>query len=490
MSPRVAAAAVAATALLTSACTPATTPPPPSASTLTWSDCEAAPGFECAELTVPLDHDRPGGSKITLSAVRLPATGDRIGSLVVNPGGPGGSGINYALAARSIVSRPVREHFDIVGFDPRGVGSSTPVKCLDDQALDAFVALDTTPDDPQEQAALEKASRDFANGCQSRAADLLPHLGTVDAARDLESLRQALGDEKLTYLGKSYGTFLGAVYADLYPGKVRALVLDGAVNPALPRMTHNADQATAFERALRAYVKSCLATPACPFHSRTPDGALSEITTLLQNTDGKPLPAGDRQTTESLATLGALTPLYDRRSWPTLTETFRQALNGDGALLLANADQLMGRRDDGTYSNQTEANLAINCMDSAYPKAVSTYATAARDTARTAPRFGPYIMWSSLPCAYWPATPTFTHHPLTAKGAAPILVIGTERDPATPYEWAQALAEQLDSGTFLGYDGDGHTAYFTGSACVDAAVDTYLLTTTPPKDGTVCPGGG
>ncbi|MEU8252002.1 alpha/beta hydrolase [Nonomuraea sp. NPDC048916] len=452
---------------------------------LEWSGCGGE--FECTRLAVPLDHDEPHGERIEIGVIRLPAGGDRIGSLVINPGGPGGSGIAYARAARSVVSDEVRERFDIVGFDPRGVGESAPVECLSDERLDVFLALDATPDDPEERAVLERASREFAEACQAESGHLLPHVGTVDAARDMDALREALGDQKLTYLGMSYGTFLGAVYADMFPSRVRALVLDGALDPSISRLQLNIGQANGFEIAFRAYAETCLAEGTCPFRSHDPDGALAELTDLLRRTDTQPLRAGDRQVTEALATLGALTPLYNRTGWPALTETLRQAMNGDGTLLLHNADELVGRDDDGHYSNQTEANLAINCVDSPYPRSTSAYATAATKAAEKSPAFGPYIMWSSLPCAYWPAPPTLQNRPLTAKGAAPILVVGTKRDPATPYAWSEALADQLQSGVLLGFDGDGHTAYLNGSTCVDDAVDRYLLTGTVPENGAICP---
>ncbi|WP_328807562.1 alpha/beta hydrolase [Nonomuraea antri] len=440
---------------------------------------------------MPLDHDNPQGEQIELAVTRLPATGDRISSLVINPGGPGGSGVEYAKAARLLFGDEVRERFDIVGFDPRGVGGSAPIDCLDDAELDAFLALDASPDSVQEQEALAEGGRRFAQGCSARSGRLLAHVGTVDAARDLELLRQALGDQKLTYLGKSYGTFLGAVYADLFPGKVRALVLDGALDPAASRVRVNADQAVGVEGALRAYAADCLTRDDCPFRSRTVDGALKEVSELLKRADAQPLPSeGGRKVTEALATLGVLTPLYDRNAWPELTETLRLAMDGDGTLLLRNADQLMGRHEDGTYSSQTEANMAVNCLDGPYPAEPSAFAKAAGDASSQAPRFGPYVMWSSLPCASWPAKPTFIPGPLVAKGAAPILVIGTERDPATPYKWAEALAKQLEPGVLLRYVGDGHTAYSTGSPCVDEAVDRYLLTGLPPKDGTICPSKG
>lgn len=448
---------------------------------LDWADC--ADGFECAKLDVPLNHANPTGDRIKISVIRLPATGDRIGSLLVNPGGPGSSGLDYARAARSILSAQVRDRFDVVGFDPRGVGESTPVHCLSDERLDAFIALDTTPDSAAERTKLADQSRAFAAGCQAESGRLLPHIGTADAARDMDLLRQALGEDKLTYLGKSYGTYLGAHYAHLFPGKVRALVLDGAVDPALTRLQLNEQQAKGFVTAFRAFANNCFTQDDCPFTSRTVEGALDELTELLRRTDSTPLDGDGRQVTEALATLGALTPLYDRAGWPILTEALRQAAKGDGRLLLRSADQLVGRGEDGRYSNQTEANLAVNCIDSPYPTNLTTYATAAN---KTSSPFGAYVMWSSLPCAYWPAKPA-PQQALQGKGAPPILVIGTIRDPATPYQWSKSLAGELESGVLLTFNGDGHTAYFNGSRCVDELVDRYLISTTPPKDGTVCP---
>ncbi|SEG80075.1 TAP-like protein [Nonomuraea solani] len=499
-------------------------------------------------MRVPLDHGAPGGERVELAVIRLPARGgQRIGSLVLNPGGPGSSGVEYARAARIVVSEEIRERFDVVGFDPRGVGGSAPVECLGDEELDTFFSLDASPDSAAERTDLETGARRFAEGCRRGAGRLLPYLGTVDVARDLELLRQALGDQKLTYLGKSYGTFLGAVYADMFPGRVRALVLDGALDPAASRARLNSDQAVGFEEALRAYAAECLREAGCPFRSRDVDGAVAEVGRLLRRTDerplpgdgrrpdgrpspgsgrrtdgrpspgsgrrtdgrpspgsgrrtdgrpspgdgrhrdGRPLPGGGREVTQALATLGLLTPLYDRELWPELTETLRQAFHGDGRMLLHNADQLIGRDEDGTYSNQSEANMAINCVDGTHP---ADYEREAAASSARAPRFGPSIMWSSLPCAYWPAPATFDSHPLTAHGAPPILVLGTRRDPATPYRWARALAGELESGVLLGFEGDGHTAYFNGSPCVDGAVERYLVTGAAPEDGTVCPGIG
>lgn len=454
-----------------------------------WADC--GDGFECAKLKVPLDYARPDGETIQLSLVRLPTSGqNRIGSVVLNPGGPGGSGIQYARAARTVLTEKVRARFDVVGFDPRGVGESSPVRCMSSDALDDYISLDASPDSPQEISALEDASRGFAEACQARSGKLLPHVGTINAARDMDVLRAALGDRGLTYLGKSYGTSLGAAYAEQFPKNVRALVLDGAVDPTLPPLELNGTQAQGFEVAFRAFLEDCFEDAACPFQSREMGPALDELSALLRRADERPLrnSLGDgREVTESWVTLGIVTPLYDRRSWPVLRQALAQAFNGDGTTLLRLADLLIDRREDGTYSNQTEANMAINCVDSVYPRSADAYEQAAEQAEQDAPRFGSAVMWGSLPCAYWPAQPTEEVTELRAEGSAPILIVGTLRDPATPYEWSEALADQLSSGVLLGFDGDGHTAYLTGSTCVDGIVDDYLIDLKVPEDGTQCP---
>nr|WP_189182801.1 alpha/beta hydrolase [Microbispora rosea] len=457
-----------------------------------WRDC--GDGFQCAKIQVPLDYDKPTGERIELSVIRLPATGKRVGSLLINPGGPGGSGIQYARAARSVVSDRVRAQYDVVGFDPRGVGESTPVTCMTGSQLDAYIGTDSSPDTPTEVTTLDKESKQFAESCGAKAARLLPHVGTADAARDMDVLRGVLGDPGLTYLGKSYGTFLGAMYADLFPKNVRALVLDGAVDPAVPSLKSNEVQAKGFEVALKAFVEDCLTSNSCPFKSRTVDGAMREISDLLTRADRQPLKndLGDgRVVNEAWAVIGIATPLYERAAWPRLREALSKAINeGDGTDLLRMADLLVDRRPDGSYSNQTEANMAVNCVDHPYPKSLDAYRKAADEAAKVAPHFGQFVMWGSLPCAYWPAKPVGADKPLKAAGAPPILVVGTLRDPATPYEWAQGLAKELTSGVLLGYDGDGHTAYRSGSACVDNAVDDYLIDLRTPKNGTICPKTG
>ncbi|MFI0424216.1 alpha/beta hydrolase [Spongiactinospora sp. 9N601] len=457
---------------------------------LDWSEC--GDGFECAKLQVPLDYGKPGGERIQISVNRLRTEDQRqrIGAILLNPGGPGASGLNYARAATSVLTPQVRDRFDVIGFDPRGVGESTPIRCLSTERLDAYLSLDNTPDSGAETGALEQGARRFGAGCQAGSGRLLPHIGTVNAARDIDILRAALGEPGLTYLGKSYGTYLGAVYADLFPKRVRALVLDGAVDPSLTPIETNLTQAAGFEVAMRAFIEDCFKQANCPFQDHRVETALAQVEDLLRRTDRTPLTnatSDGRQVTEAWTSLGVITPLYDKRSWATLRQALTSAFKGDGTELLQLADILIDRRQDGTYSNQTEANMAINCVDGEFPSSVAAYRKAADQAADRAPRFGEAVMWGSLPCAFWPASATPIPAPLDARGAPPILVIGTERDPATPFRWSKALAAQLSSGVLLGYNGDGHTAYLTGSNCINNAVDAYLLTTRPPPKGTHCP---
>ncbi|MEU4830103.1 alpha/beta hydrolase [Streptosporangium sp. NPDC023615] len=453
---------------------------------LGWDGC--GDGFECARLAVPLDHARPDGERIELSVIRLPVSGRRIGSLLLNPGGPGGSGVQYARGARTVVSAALRERFDIVGFDPRGVGESAPVRCLPSAELDDYIGLDGSPDSPREVTVLAEGSRRFVSGCRARSDRLLPHVGTADVARDMDLLRAAVGDSRLTYLGKSYGTQLGAFYADLFPDRVRALVLDGAVDVSLGPLEVGASQAHGFEIALDSFLRDCLGAGDCPFAGSVAS-ARAKIAGLLRRVDTTPLTntTGDGRTvTQAWTVLGVIAPLYDRQAWPLLRQALGRALQGDGTPLLRLADWLMDRKENGQYANQTEANLAVSCVDAPYPGDPAAYAAAAREAEKKAPLFGAYVVWSALPCAYWPVKGEERER-IDAPGAPPIMVVGTERDPATPYEWSEALASQLSSGVLVGFDGDGHTAYLSGSACVDRLVDDYLIDLAVPRDGTRCP---
>ncbi|MFD8454285.1 MULTISPECIES: alpha/beta hydrolase [Streptomyces] len=462
---------------------------------LAWRDC-GVPGFQCATMKAPLDYAEPADGDVRLAVARKKATGPgkRLGSLLVNPGGPGGSAIGYLQQYAGIgYPAKVRAQYDMVAVDPRGVARSEPVECLDGREMDAYTQTDVTPDDAGETDELVDAYKEFAEGCGADAPKLLRHVSTVEAARDMDVLRAVLGDEKLTYVGASYGTFLGATYAGLFPDRTGRLVLDGAMDPSLPARRLNLEQTAGFETAFQSFAKDCVRQPDCPLGDKntTPDQVGKNLKSFFDDLDAKPLPAGDadgRKLTESLATTGVIAAMYDEGAWQQLRESLTSAIKEkDGAGLLILSDSYYEREADGGYSNLMFANAAVNCLD--LPAAFSSpdeVRAALPDFEKASPVFGEGLAWSSLNCTYWPVKPTGEPHRIEAAGATPIVVVGTTRDPATPYRWAEALSDQLSSGRLLTYEGDGHTAYGRGSSCIDAAINTYLLTGTAPKDGTRC----
>ncbi|QNP71139.1 alpha/beta fold hydrolase [Streptomyces roseirectus] len=459
---------------------------------LRWRSC-GVPGFECATMKAPLDYAKPAAGDVRLAVARKKATGPgtRLGSLLVNPGGPGGSAVGYLQQYAGLgYPAQVRARYDMVAVDPRGVARSEPVTCLDGRAMDAYTQTDMTPDDPRETDALVASYRKFAEGCGADAPRLLRHVSTVEAARDMDVLRAALGDAKLTYVGASYGTFLGATYAGLFPERVGRLVLDGAMDPSLPARRLNLDQTAGFETAFQSFAKDCVRHPDCPF-TGTPAQVGAGLKAFFRRADARPLPTGDadgRTLGEALATTGVIAAMYDESSWERLREALSAAIReNDGAGLLVLADSYYERDSAGHYANLMSANAAVNCLD--LPPAYATpeeIRAALPAFEKASPVFGEGMGWASLNCAYWPVRATGTPHRITADGAAPILVVGTLRDPATPYRWAQSLAAQLSSGRLLTYDGDGHTAYGRGSVCVDSAINAYLLRGTVPSTGLRC----
>lgn len=454
---------------------------------LNWKSCTPT-GYECARLKVPLDYAAPDGDTIKLEMTRIKArgTGRRVGSLLMNPGGPGGSGIEYAQRAKTSVSAAVRARYDMVGFDPRGVGTSDPIDCLDDSDLDDFLESDVTPDSEKEIEALEVEAKALAEGCEEKSGDVLPHIATPNVVRDLDVMRAALGDKKLYYLGKSYGTFIGALYADMFPTRVGRLVLDGALDPALPAEELTRAQAEGFQLAFERYVEGCLKL-ACPLGKSKKD-IVQKITRMLDKLDADPLPTGSgRRLTESLGVLGIIVAMYDQESWEILHEAMLLAFGGDGSGLLYLSDFYTDRQDDGSYKNNgNEAIYAVNCLDHPGDDTIEGIQKQLPALLEASPVFGRNIGWSNLPCAHWPVKSDVEPRETVAEGAAPILVIGTTRDPATPYAWAESLADQLESGILLTYAGDGHTAYSRGSRCIDTAVEEYLLRGVTPDDGKRC----
>jgi pimeloyl-ACP methyl ester carboxylesterase len=460
-----------------------------------WRACGVS-GFECGTLKAPLDYAQPAKGDIRLAVARKKATGPgkRLGSLLVNPGGPGGSAVDY-LQSYAGVGYPakVRARYDMVAVDPRGVARSEPVECLTGRRMDTYTQTDTTPDDARETGELVDAFKKFAAACGQRSARLLRHVSTVEAARDMDLVRAALGDEKLSYVGASYGTFLGATYAGLYPEHVGRLVLDGAMDPSLSARKMNQDQTAGFETAFRSFAKDCVHRSDCPLGGAgtSPERAGENLKAFFRRLDSAPIDAGDadgRKLGEALATTGVIAAMYDEGAWEQLREALGTAMKGkDGAGLLALSDSYYERDADGRYANLMSANAAVNCLD--LPAAFASPEEVEKgvpDFEKASPVFGEGLAWASLNCAYWPVRPTGEPRRIEAKGAAPIVVVGTTRDPATPYSWAQALAAQLSSGTLLTYEGDGHTAYGRGSACIDSAINSYLLDGAAPTGGKRC----
>jgi len=456
---------------------------------LTWSACEG--GFQCTTVTAPMDWNDPSRTSIDLALIRATATGTGMGSLLVNPGGPGGSGYDFIRDSLSYaVDTKLNEHYDIVGFDPRGVNKSSAVKCYSDPTeMDDF--LYEIPSEPVGSDAwidaIEESSAVFGAACLEHTGELLGFVDTVSAARDLDLMRAVLGDTKLNYLGYSYGTFLGATYADLYPEKTGRLVLDGAVDPATSDFEVTETQAVGFENAARAYLSHCLAGSDCPF-TGTVDSAMDRIRAILDRLDASPLRAEDGRMLGSSAMFTAIIlPLYSESNWPYLSDLFTDVLTGSADYAFQLADAYYGRDIDGTYlDNSTEAFIAINCLDYMSESTRDSLRSEAAELAASAPTFGPQMSYGGTSCDAWPFQSTRVRAPIAAVGSAPILVLGTTNDPATPYQWAVNMADQLENGHLVTFDGEGHTAYNKSNQCVNNVVDDFFITGTVPDADPKC----
>ena len=432
---------------------------------LAWTGCD---GAECATLAVPLDHDDPDGPTIDLALLRLPARGERIGSLLVNFGGPGNSAVDTAPTFRW--PDEVRERFDIVAMDPRGVGGSTALGC--GVPAPELYAVDHTVEDAADREALLVISKAFAVDCERERGELLPHVGTWDVARDLDLVRAALGDEQLSYVGYSYGTAVGQAYAELFPDRVRAMVLDGILDPATAGLDLAVQQAAGFEVALDRWAAACAQRSSCP--GTDPIGAVDRA---LAGAEAG-VPAGSRVLGPGQATVGMAMALYSEALWPTLDAAVAGVLEGDGAALLGLADQYVTLVDFSAY-------FAVSCLDSTWPDDPDQHLAAAESATATSPRFGEALVNDYLRCTLWPVDPD-PLGPISAAGAGPVLLVSTTGDPATPHAGALAVAERLADARLLEREGEGHTVAFQGDACVDEIVLRYLVDGEAPASRTRC----
>ncbi|KOV92364.1 alpha/beta hydrolase [Streptomyces sp. NRRL B-3648] len=474
---------------------------------LDWQDCPApseaegggsAPSplpngakWQCATMKAPLDWSRPKGDTIDIALIRAQATGPasrRIGSLVFNFGGPGGSGVTTLPAFGSDYTT-LGTRYDLVSFDPRGVGRSSPVTCESDAQLDDYFQQDATPDDSAERTQFLARTRQFNAACEKNSKKILPHVRTTDAARDMDLMRQVLGDDKLHYFGISYGTELGGVYAHLFPRHVGRAVLDAVVDPTQSPEQGALGQTQGFQLALDNFAKDCTSKATeCPIGS-TEQEVKDRIAKLLADLEKKPIPGiFPRQLTQTAATNGIAQSLYSKDFWEYLTEGLEQAYDGDGKILMLLSDSMNGRSENGEYSNLTAANIAINCSDEKQRYDTAYVQQKLPEFRAASPLFGDYLAWGMLSCTDW-AVPGAANHPdVSAPGSAPVLVIGNTGDPATPYEGARKMVDALGKGVGveLTYKGQGHGAYDSKNKCVQSAVNAYLLDGKVPKAGTVC----
>lgn len=453
-----------------------------------FSDCGAR--TDCAKVTVPLDYSNPSGDTIEIALKRAKASGDAVGSLLVNPGGPGGSGQGMAEQASFYFGDDIRTNFDIIGFDPRGVGESAPVDCLDDAAL-AEVLEASYPDTPEGEAQSSKDVDKVIAGCEAKSGDLLPFVGTEEAARDMDVIRHVLGDPKLYYVGYSYGTKLGGMYAELFPHNVGRVILDGAVDSSVTDFEESLAQLKGFELATDNYLKDCIENDAqCPFDGSVEE-ARSVISGLFEDALENPLPTADpdRPLTQAGLLFGFITPLYDDASWSYLTMALDEAINqGSGTLFQSFFDMYTGRQLDGSFAdNSTEANWAINCVDSDPEGDATEWEKKEQKIKEESPLFGPVMGYSPEMCAKWPIDRSQeVIDSFHAAGSDPIVVVGTVGDPATPYEWAVNFEKTFDNATLVSWEGEGHTAYGRAGDCVNGALDKYLLNGTVPEEGLTC----
>jgi len=464
----------------TSTTTTTTTEPALPVTPITWMPCNG--GLQCGSLLVPLNYAQPDGATIDIAVERHLAEdpSSRIGSLVINPGGPGVSGIDDFANELSVLTPQLLDDFDIVTFDPRGVQRSDPVTCGETAGGSQGTLPNPVPQTPAAQTAIIANMRQFAADCEKASATVLPYVGTVDVAQDLDRLRQALGDPGLTYMGQSYGTLIGLTYAALFPTHIRAMVLDSVIDPALSLNQMTLGQAEGFEGELQSFFAWCADHPSCAW--RPAGDPTTALLAQIAQSASSPVPAGNGRMAGAGELYDALLDgLYSTSEWSGLGAALASDAHGSGAAVVAMSDSYTA---DGS-TNGSDAAEAIDCLDHPVSKKLSAYSYLAALFKTSAPVFGPLLAWGEAACAVWPVRPTRTPAPVTAPGSPPILVVGTTNDPATPYAWAVSVSKELSHGVLLTRDGDDHVAYFY-SPCVRGYVQTYLVSGVTPPPGTVC----
>ena len=472
----------------TTAAKPPPAPPATSPGGLAWKACGA---LQCASLAVPRDYKDPGGPQLTLALARKPARtpASRIGSLLINPGGPGNSGVSDLPAELRSLTATLQNRFDIVSWDPRGIQRSAPVRCSDPNPKPSGggggdgggSTLDPAPTKPEDQQALADAYKGAGEACLQWSGDLLRHVGTDSTVEDLERIRIALGDEKLTFIGHSAGTLLGAVYADRYPQRVRAFLLDGPIDTSLTLDQMTLAQAKGFEAALHSFFGYCDATTACKWRPANPDRTQA-LLGLMDRVRQEPLKASqNRIVGVDTFVSGVMSRLTARSKWPALGDALAAAERGDGSPLAT----LSSNYQNGGATNAADARQSILCLDHPAPREWAAYPSLAEASKAQAPVFGPVFTWAALSCGMWPVPATLAPKATRAAGAPPIVVVGTTGDPATPQAWAEALAGQFERGVLVLRRGADHVAYYY-SACVRRLADAYLVDGRPPASGTVC----
>lgn len=467
---------------------------------INWGNC---PGvsysggrvFDCAKVKVPKDYENPQGEQLTITIGKLEASvsdEEKLGTLFINPGGPGGSGIDFLISFNSVGSTDLLANYDIVGFDPRGVSRSTPLRCRTDQQIDQDRADSTLVTDPDGIQKMADSMQQLGQLCQEASGDLLNYLGTEYAAQDLDILRAVEGQTKLAYLGFSYGSYLGITYAKLFPQNVGRMVLDGILSPNYSYAQVSQLQAVGFENAYKNFANWCSQSEkSCPFSSV--EQGVEKLQQLFDQLKAEPLATNDpdRPLTRSLAEEGVVGLLYFESTYAALKLALTSAFNGDGSSLLSYADQLSSREDNGTYSdNSSDAFLAINEADYLVEGTEEDWNRRGDALLAAAPLLGPSMAYGEYALASWPYHPSTSRQIDALTGVAPILLIGNTNDPATPYEMATDVHQWLENSVLVTLDSYSHTAYgdSVGSGCVNDAVDQYLIQGQLPEGDLTCSG--